>query len=208
MIWGLLPKVIELVGKSLAFLITSETFRCLAINSVSCITPRSLVFQIFIWNLTTFSRKSFVCCLYSASAPWALLTHTKDTCINDWVSKEESCSPCLVTAVCPYACFATSHLSKSHENLCCSMYSVPGLVGRGQPPVAQWPHCVYCVILTKAGLLFSGKLLPICFFSCCRRVHASTAASYSSSFLWHDMKRYLQENEIAPKHNPQSKLLR
>jgi len=65
---------------------------------------------------------------------------------------------------------------------------------------------MYCVILTKAGLLLPGKLLPIYFFSCCRRVHASTAASYSS-FLCHGMKRDLPENEITLKDNPQSELL-
>lgn len=32
MILGFVPKLIELVGKSLPFLTASETFRCLAIN--------------------------------------------------------------------------------------------------------------------------------------------------------------------------------
>lgn len=46
MIWGLVPKLIEVVEHFLAFLIASKTFRSLAINSMSCITLRSLVFHL------------------------------------------------------------------------------------------------------------------------------------------------------------------
>lgn len=80
----------------------------------------------------------------------------------------------------------------------CVGWCVSGLTGRGHPLVVLWPNCPYCEIPSQAGLLLSGKLLPIC--SSLRRVCASLATSYSSSFLWHDMKRYLYGNNTAPKH--------
>lgn len=46
MILGLVLKLIEVVEQSLVFLIASKTFRSLVINSMSCITLRSLVFHL------------------------------------------------------------------------------------------------------------------------------------------------------------------
>lgn len=70
-----------------------------------------------------------------------------------WVKRKGYCSLCLVTAVCPCACFATSHLPKSEENLCCSMYIVQGFARRGShlwhsdhTACTTWslPKQVYC----------------------------------------------------------------
>lgn len=59
MIWELTPKLIEIVERSLA----SGTFRCLVINSVSCITLRSLIIQLYYLKFHNFSKIGALCVL-------------------------------------------------------------------------------------------------------------------------------------------------